>query len=121
MPFSHEDLKRIDRAKTVRLETSKPGGPVHSTIVWAVVDKDDVFIRSWRGPGARWYREAIANPDVTIGVRKHRIPARAIHAPDPASIARASAELQRKYAGDPATSAMVREEILETTIRLEPA
>jgi hypothetical protein len=121
MPFSQQDLDRIERSKTVRIETSKPRGSVHSTIIWAVVEGGDVFVRSWRGPGARWYREALANPEVAILVRKHRIPAHAIQAPDPASVARASAGLQRKYAGDPATSSMVREEILETTIRLEPA
>jgi hypothetical protein len=122
VPFTDDDLERIDRAKTVRIETSKPGGPVHSTIIWAVVDKGDVFVRSWRGPGARWYREALANPDVAIHVpKKHRIPARAIPATDADSVARASAGLERKYAGDPATKSMVRDEILGTTLRIEGA
>ena len=119
MPISGDDLARIDRAKTVRIETSKPGGPVHSTIIWAVVDGSEVFVRSWRGPGARWYREALANPDVVILVQKQRIPARAVPATDPDSMARTSASLERKYAGDPATKSMVREEILDTTLRLD--
>ena len=119
MPISGDDLARIDRAKTVRIETSKPGGPVHSTIIWAVVDGSEVFVRSWRGPGARWYREALANPDVVILVQKQRIPARAVPATDPDSVARTSASLERKYAGDPATKSMVREEILDTTLRLD--
>lgn len=119
MPFSDDDLARIDRAKTLRIETSKPGGPVHSTIIWAVVDGSDVFVRSWRGPGARWYREALANPEVAIQVQKQRVPARAVRATDADSVARASAGLERKYAGDPATKSMVREEILDTTLRLD--
>ena len=119
MPFSDDDLARIDRAKTVRIETSKPGGPVHSTIIWAVVDGSDVFVRSWRGPGARWYREALANPEVAIQVQKQRVPARAVRATDPDSVARATAGLERKYAGDPATKSMVREEILDTTLRID--
>jgi hypothetical protein len=119
MPFSQEDLERIDRAKTVRIETSKPGGPVHSTIVWAVVVDGDVFVRSWRGPGARWYREALENPDVAIQVRKDRMPSRAVPATDADSVARASAGLERKYAGDPAVKSMVRDEILGTTLRIE--
>jgi hypothetical protein len=119
MPFSQDDLARIDSAKTLRIETSKPGGPVHSTIIWAVVDQGEVFVRSWRGAGARWYREALANPDVAIVVRKDRTVARAVPATDADSVARASAGLERKYAGDPAVGSMVREEILGTTLRID--
>ena len=107
MPFTDEELELIDRAKEVRIETSKPGGPVHRTIIWAVVDGGEVFIRSWRGPTARWYREAIANPDIAIHVAKLRLPARVVHATDPDSVARTSAGLERKYAGNPATPSMV--------------
>jgi len=121
MPFSDDDLDRIDRAKTVRIETSKPGGPVHTTVIWAVLDDGDVFVRSWRGAGARWYWEAVANPDVALHVGKERRPARAIAATDPDSVARASAGLERKYGGDPATSLMVRDDILDTTLRIEGA
>ena len=121
MPFSPDDLDRIDRARTVRIETSKPNGPVHSTIVWAVVEGGDVFVRSWRGATARWYREAVANPEVAIQLRKTRLlPARAVPATDADSVARVSAALERKYDGDPAAKSMVRDEILDTTLRLDP-
>ena len=121
MPFDRTDLDAIDRAKEIRIETSAgPGADVHRTIIWVVVDRDDVFIRSWRGPTARWYREAIANPNVAIHVGKRRLPARAVPARDADSVARTSKALEAKYAGDPATPSMVREDILETTIRLEP-
>jgi hypothetical protein len=119
MPFSQNDLERIDRAKTVRIETSKPGGPIHSTIIWAVVEQGEVLVRSWRGAGARWYREALANPEIAIVVRKQRATGRAVPATDAESVARASAGLERKYAGDPAVRSMVREEILGTTLRID--
>ena len=119
MPFSPDDIDRIDRAKTVRIETSSPDGPVHCTIIWAVVDGDDVFVRSWRGPGARWYREAVANPEVAVRVGKERLPATAIAATDADYVARASAALMRKYGSDPAARSMVRDEILDTTLRIE--
>lgn len=121
MPFTDEDLELIDGAKEVRIETSKPGGPVHRTIIWAVVDSGEVFIRSWRGAGARWYREAIANPDIAIQVGKRRLPARAVRATDPDSVARTSAGLERKYAGNPATPSMVVPEIHDTTLRVDGA
>jgi hypothetical protein len=120
VPFDQDELERLARARTVRIETARPDGPVHSTIIWVVVDGEDVFIRSWRGPGARWYREAIANPEVAIVVAKRRLTATASRATDPNSVARTSAGLERKYAGDPATPSMVRDDILATTLRLEP-
>ena len=46
------------------------------------------------------------------------IPARIEHATDPERVAACSAELERKYAGDPATPAMVADQVLETTLEL---
>jgi hypothetical protein len=121
MPFSPADLAAMDNAKTVRIETSAaPDSPVHRTIVWVVVDGEDVFVRSWRGVTARWYREALANPDLAIHLGKRRLAARAVPARDPDEIARTSKALERKYEGDPAARSMVREEILITTLRLDP-
>jgi hypothetical protein len=122
MPFDRTDLHAIDRAKEIRIETAeRPGAEAHRTIIWVVVDDDDVFIRSWRGATARWYREASANPEVAIHVGNRRLPAHAIPARDAEAVARTSAGLERKYAGDPATPSMVRAEILDTTLRLDPA
>jgi len=36
-------------------------------------------------------------------------------------VAACSTELVRKYAGDPATPAMVADDVLETTLQLHPA
>jgi len=122
MPFSSDDLRAIDSAKEVDIETSAgPGAEVHRTTIWIVVDGDEVLVRSWRGVTARWYREALANPDVAIHVDGRRIEARAVPAHDPSSVARTSAALGRKYEGDPSAASMVRHDILETTLRLEPA
>ena len=121
MAFDRTDLDAIDRAKEIRIETAAaPDAERHRTIIWIVVDGDDVFIRSWRGATARWFREATANPEVAIHVGERRLAARAVPATDPDSVARTSKGLEAKYAGDPATPSMVREEILATTLRLEP-
>jgi hypothetical protein len=121
MPFDGADEAALDRAKTVRIETAAPGGPVHRTTIWVVVDDGRVFIRSHRGAGARWYREALANSSVAIHVGARRIPATAVPATDGDSIERTSAGIRSKYAGDPSAGSMCRDEILDTTLRLEPA
>ena len=121
MPFSTDDLRAIDRAKEIEVETSAgPDSEVHRTITWVVVDGEDVFVRSWRGVTARWFREALANPNIAIHIDGRRVAARAVPARDPGSIARTSAGLVKKYDGDTATPSMVRDEILDTTLRLDP-
>ncbi|HSL77985.1 MAG TPA: nitroreductase/quinone reductase family protein [Candidatus Limnocylindrales bacterium] len=121
MPFTHDELAALDQAKEVRIETSAgPDQPIHKTIIWLVVDGEDVFVRSWRGVTARWYREALANPEIALHVGKQRLAATAVPAHDVDAVTRTSAALERKYAGDPSTRSMVRDEILITTLRIDP-
>ncbi|MGH2473759.1 MAG: nitroreductase/quinone reductase family protein [Candidatus Limnocylindrales bacterium] len=120
MAFSDDDLDRIDRTEEVEIETVASDGAVHRTVIWAIVDDGSVYVRSYRGPDARWYREALANPAVALHVDGRRLPATAIPATDPASIERTSQGLVRKYHDDPATPRMIRPEVLELTLRLEP-
>jgi hypothetical protein len=119
MGFSQEDLDLIDRTDEVEIETTGADGVVHRTIVWAVVEDRDVYVRSYKGPNARWYREALATPATALHVSGERLPIRAVLAADPASIARCSAGILHKYANDPAAASMVRPELLDLTLRLE--
>jgi hypothetical protein len=120
MSFSPEDLALLDSAEEVEVETQAPGGSVHRTIVWIVVDDEEVFIRSVRGARGRWYREAQANPAIAIHVDGRRLAGTAIPATDPESVERTSRALGRKYAADPALRTMLVPEILPTTLRVEP-
>jgi hypothetical protein len=121
MPFSPDDLELLANEEEVRIETRAADGTAHRTIIWVVVDEGDVFVRSVRGTRGRWYREALADPDVAIQADHRRLPARAIHAPDPDSVARTSAALVRKYAGIPGLEPMMQPNVLQTTMCLEPA
>lgn len=121
MSFSAEDLAGLDAAQEVEIETQAPDREARRTTIWVVVDDDEVFVRTYRGPGSRWYRDAIANPAVALHVDGRRLPATAIPATDPDSIERTSAGFSRKYAADPAMKAMIAPNVLDTTLRLEPA
>ncbi len=120
MPFDLTILDLLARTEEVEIETHATGA-VHRTIIWTVVDGGDVFVRSVNGATARWYREATADPSVTIHAAGRRIPARAAPAADHASVARTSAGLERKYAANESLASMLREGILGTTLRLDPA
>ena len=120
MVFSPQDLHDLDIAEEVRIETQGAGGTVHSTIVWVVVDGGEAFVRSVRGTAGRWYREALANPIVTLDDSGRRIEAIAAQAPDTTSVERVSRALARKYAADPALPEMLRPDVLGTTLILQP-
>jgi hypothetical protein len=121
MSFEEADLARLEAAEEVDIETQAPDGPARRTTIWVVVDDGNVFIRTYKGPNSRWYRDALANPAVAIHVDGRRLPATAIPATDPDSIERTSSGFLRKYANDSATPSMVVPAVLETTLRLEPA
>ena len=95
-------------------------GPSHRVIIWVVVDdRDRVLIRSYRGPGARWFREITAQPEGFIHIRARVLPVLAITANDADRIEACSEGLRRKYAGDASMPRMLRN-YLETTLELVP-
>ena len=115
------DLAALRAAEEVRIETLGPDGTVHRTIIWVVVEGGQVFIRSVNGALARWYREARARPKVALHLDGRRLPFTVVVADDPASIATCSTGLERKYAGDFSLASMLQDDVLGTTLRLDPA
>ena len=126
MRFDAQDLAWLDETQEIEIETAAPAGPAHRTIIWVVVDGGEAFIRSVDGATARWYREAVANPVVTLHSRgrgpARTTPARAEAATDPDSIERTSDAYRRKYGRSGSSLAsMLKPDILDTTLRLTPA
>jgi hypothetical protein len=121
--FDSDTLRLIDGAREVRIETSRDDAPTHRTTIWVVTVDGTVFVRSVRGGKGRWYREASANPAAALHVGDERIPVRAVPVTDDATIAAVSEAYRKKYGrtSPGSTRAMVRPEILPTTLGLEPA
>lgn len=119
--FPPDIIERLDRDIEVRIETHSPEGEVHRVIIWVVVDAGEVFVRSVNGPGARWYREAVAGEDAAVWIGEERIAVRVSEATSAGDIARCSRVLESKYAGDPDLAPMLVPEVLDTTLRVEPA
>jgi hypothetical protein len=119
--FPTDLLALLRQAPEIRIETVSDAEVVHSTIIWVVVDdRGRTLIRSYRGPSARWYREALARSSVTLQLGSRRIPATAQVATDEDRIEAASRGFLDKYAGDSATAAMVADAVLSTTLELIP-
>lgn len=120
--FEADTRNRLAQTPEIQIETRRPGADAtaHRTTIWVVVEGEDVYIRSWHGTGGRWYQEIKANPVAAIYIDGQRIPVRAVPVTDDATIARVSEAYRQKYCNDPFMPSMVRDEILPTTLRLEP-
>ena len=120
--FDSEALARLRDLKEVDIETRLAGGDVHAATIWVVVDASDrVLVRSWRGSGARWYREAVAAGEASLVFDGSTHPVRVESATDPERVAACSERLLEKYGRGSTARSMVRDEILDTTLELRPA
>jgi hypothetical protein len=118
--FEDSDLDLLAKAREIRVETRSAGGEVHKTIVWPVVRDGVVYLRSYKGPSGRWYREALADPEIALLFDRRRLPARAVPAIDSASVEACSEALREKYRRSYSLEAMLDPDVLPTTLRIEP-
>ena len=123
MSFAEPDLAALAAAKEIKIETRSPAGTEHRTIIWVAAHDGEIYIRSVNGAGARWYREATAaNAGPTaVHVDGRRVPVRLEPATDPASIEACSEGLRAKYRRSSSLQSMLVDDVLDTTLRVEPA
>jgi hypothetical protein len=121
--FAPDVLDLLKTVEEVQLEPRSPHakhrGPV---TIWIVVVDDNVYVRSYRGAQGRWYQALLANPEGVLRVGPREIPFRAVRVDDPRTIAQVSEAYRRKYerSWPNETDDMLREDVLPTTLRLEP-
>jgi hypothetical protein len=118
--FPKDVLDLLARTAEVDIETRSSSGKMHRVPIWIVVDGETVLARSWRGATARWYRELMAHEGAVV-IGRRRVPVRAVRAVDADSVRKTSDGFRKKYAKSKSTPSMLRDDILDTTIRLEPA
>jgi hypothetical protein len=104
--------------REVAIRTEKH--PNSGVVIWMVVADNEVFVRSVYGTKGRWYGDLAAGEPATLEFAGGRLAVQAIPANDPAAVARASREYLEKYQPSPYAQAMVKSEVLPTTLRLEP-
>jgi hypothetical protein len=120
--FDAATLRHLDGELETPIETYRPDGTPRRTIIWVLVDGDDVFVRSWKGDRGYWFQSATEpHAKVALIVDGRRVPVTVVPATDPESVERCSRQLERKYPHSESLPDMLREEVLGTTLRLEPA
>ena len=121
MTFGESDLEQLATIREIEVETHSKAGEMHRTIVWPLVRHGVVYLRSFHGPDGRWYREALADPEIALVIKGRRVPARAVSAPDDDSVEACSAALREKYRRSYSLAAMLAPATLPTTLRIEAA
>jgi hypothetical protein len=116
--FDAATLRELRDVREIAIRTEKH--PDTAVVIWVVVADDDVFVRSVRGGKGRWYRDLATGGSATLEFAGQRLEVQAIPANDADSIARASREFLSKYHPSPYAQSIVRDEVLPTTLRLEP-
>jgi hypothetical protein len=120
--FPTDTVERFDAAKVVEIETTSPKGTKHSVPIWIMVVDGVPYIRSVRGPQGRWYRELLARGEGAVVAGGKRVPVKATHDSSVAAIEAVSGALRKKYArSGQSLAAMLRSDVLDTTVRLDPA
>jgi hypothetical protein len=121
--MTDEERDLLRAAREVRIETRRSeGAPMHRTIIWVVVDDADrVLVRTYLGPASRWYREALASGRARLIVGEHALDFSVEPATDPDRVQACSDGLRAKYRRGASLDAMLRDEVLGTTLELHPA
>ena len=116
--FDQTTLGVLRDAAEVAIRTS--ASPDRGIVIWIVVVDGGVFVRSFRGPGAKWYVAATADGQAVLELGDRQLPVRVTPVAEPAMIDAVSRAYLAKYAASPYAKEMVRTEILPTTLRLDP-
>ena len=117
MSFDKDFVDQVDKAREIDIETGRRG---RKTIIWIVVDGGQVYVRSVRGDGGKWYQRLKASPEGALHLGGKRVEFRAVPVTDADEIERVSEALRRKYRTSKSSLAMMLEpKTLPTTLRLE--
>jgi hypothetical protein len=114
-------VERFNSMKIIDIETRSAKGTKHSVPIWIIVVDGVPYVRSVRGPQGRWYRELLARGDGAVVAGGKRVPVRATHDSSPKVIEAVSGALRKKYPrSGQSLASMLRDDVLDTTVRLEP-
>lgn len=114
-----EELELFSTTKEVLIET-RDDDRSFRTIIWVVAIDGDLYVRSWLGDEGAWYQRVLVDPRVALIVEEIRVEFDVVAATDDATNDLVSAAFRDKYPKSRSTDGMVREEVLGTTLRLEP-
>jgi hypothetical protein len=121
--FDGEILARLAPQEELKLEIEDPESNRHHQVhLWFVIHHGNIYVRSAEGSNASWYRLLQAHPLATMLVDHERLAVRAVPITNSTLISYISAHYVEKYTYlfPQATQEIIRDEVLGTTLLLEP-
>jgi hypothetical protein len=94
-------VKHMKASQEILLGTTSSSGKRHDTKLWVVVIDGEPYLRSMNGPGARWYREALASGEAEITFiddeRKPKLGVTVEQVDDPEVLRHVTKAIKKKY------------------------
>jgi hypothetical protein len=119
--WTSEELSAIAAARELEIQSVRPGGTLRKPVtIWVVRQGDDLYVRSWRGPGSAWFRGVQDRHEGRIragGVDKD---VTFVDTPEKPLNAAIDVAYRAKYGDSRYAPPMVSEPARSTTIRLVP-
>ncbi len=116
--FDRETLQALRDEREVAMRTG--AHPKSVVTIWVVVAGEQVFVRSVYGACGRWYRDLATGGPATLEFGGRQLAVQAVPESEANALRLASNEYLRKYRPSPYAEAMVKTEVLPTTLRLKP-
>jgi hypothetical protein len=117
MLFDAATLSTLNATQEVGIRAG--GDNARPVIIWVVVVKDAVFVRSVRGARGKWYVAARDSGRAILEINGRRFPVRVSPVADPAMVEAVSQAFLAKYATSPYAKSIVAAATLPTTLRLD--
>jgi len=122
--FDHHTLVRLQEADEIEMRTPRGDGTPSARPIWVVVVDGVPYVRSYLGERGAWYRRAVAEGRVEVGVEGEDLAVSVeLATGDEALECSVSEAYHAKYgrrAPGP-TEAMVTAPVVATTLRLSPS
>ena len=115
------ELERIEAARELELASLREDGTLRKPVnIWVVRVGDDLYVRSWRGPGSAWFRGARDRHEGRIragGIERH---VAFVETEDASVNAAVDVRYRAKYGDSGYATPMVTEPARSTTLKLVP-
>jgi hypothetical protein len=119
--WTSDELSAVGAAREIEIQSLRPDGTLRKPVtIWVVRQDDDLYVRSWRGPGSAWFRgvhdcheghirAGAVDKDVTF-----------VDTDEKSANAAIDVAYRAKYGDSRFATPMVTEPARSTTIRLVP-
>lgn len=119
--WSSDELSAIGAARELELQPARPDGTRRKPVtIWVVRQGDELYVRSWRGPGSGWFRGVQANHEGHIRAGGVERDVTFIDIADEGVNAAIDVRYRAKYGDSRYVTPMVTEPARSTTVKLVP-